>query len=275
MNTRLLDKGTAKVRRAFRNAHPTIALILGSGWSGITNAFDVKQSVDYADIACLGSPQVAGHPGRLVLARAGAAELLVFEGRRHWYEGQGWEPVAFPVHLAATLGVKIMVLTNAAGGIRPDLRPGSLMVIDDHINAMGTNPLVGRHEAIWGPRFPDQTNVYDPRLRRQLQATARRIQQSLSHGIYLAVSGPTYETPAEIAAFQAMGADAVGMSTVPEAILAHAAGLRVVAISCISNRAAQRVRPVLSHEALLAVTRKIQPRMKALLAAFLRDAAAD
>jgi len=273
VNIKILDNGTTIVKRAFRGAKPISALILGSGWSHVTEAFESKRSLDYGDIPCLGSPQVTGHPGRLVLGETAGAELLIFEGRRHWYEGQGWEPVAFPIHLAISFGVKIVVLTNTAGGIRRDLRPGRLMVMDDHINAMGVNPLVGRHEAFWGPRFPDQREVYDRRLRRQLHATAQRIGQELSHGVYIAVSGPTYETPAEIAAFRSMGADAVGMSTVPEALLAHAAGLRVAGISCISNRAAGRTRPTTTHEAVLAETRKIQPRIQALLSAFLKDVA--
>jgi purine-nucleoside phosphorylase len=200
-------------------------------------------------------------------------ELLIFEGRRHWYEGDGWNPIAFPIRLAASLGARIVILTNAAGGIRPAFRPGTLMVVDDHINAMGTNPLVGPHDVTWGPRFPDQSAVYDPRLRRQLHRTARRVGAPLAHGIYLAVSGPPYETPAEIAAFRSMGADAVGMSTVPEAILAHAAGLRVVAVSYISNPAAAASGAPLSHEALLARARTMQPRMTALLSAFIRDIA--
>ena len=198
-------------------------------------------------------------------------DILVFEGRRHWYEGQGWEPLAFPVYLAATLGVKTVVLTNAAGGIRRDLRPGRLMIIDDHINSMGVSPLMGPHDVIWGSRFPDQQEVYDRQLRRRMDATARRIGEKLSHGTYVAVPGPEYETPAEIAAFRSMGADAVGMSTVPEAILAHAAGIRVVAISCISNHAAGMSSEGLSHEVMLAQILKIGPRMKALLSAFLRD----
>jgi len=198
-------------------------------------------------------------------------QLLIFEGRHHWYEDDGWTPIAFPIRLAVSLCVRIVILTNAAGGIRPGFRPGTLMVIDDHINAMAANPLVGSRDASWGPRFPDQTVVYDARLRQQLRQTARRIGQKLAHGIYMAVSGPTYETPAEIAAFRTLGADAVGMSTVPEAILAHAAGLRVVGVSYISNPAAAISTPALSHEALLAHARKSQPRMTALLSAFIDD----
>jgi purine-nucleoside phosphorylase len=275
LNSRLLQAGVRIVRRVFKEAHPTYALILGSGWNEITSAFSHKQSLNYEDIPCLGTPEVAGHRGRLILAQVEKKEILVFEGRRHWYEGQGWEPVAFPVYLAATMGVRILVLTNAAGGIRNNLRTGNLMVLDDHINAMGTNPLIGPHDPLWGPQFPDQHEVYDLRLRRRLDRTARQIGEKPAHGVYVAVSGPTYETPAEIAAFRSWGADAVGMSTVPEAILAHAAGLRVLAISCISNQAATPSHPTESHERLLTVMRRIQPRMKALLSAFFRDIALD
>ena len=271
MNITRLHSGAQAVRRAFPGARPTYALILGSGWSGVSTAFTQTKSIQYKDIPCVGAPQAAGHPGRLILAQQGRQELLIFEGRHHWYEGQGWEPVAFPVYLAGALGVKILILTNAAGGLRRGLRAGRLMAINDHINAMGVNPLVGPTAAPWTDRFPDQQEVYDRALRKQWDLTARRIGEKLTHGVYMAVSGPTYETPAEIAAFRGLGADAVGMSTVPEAMLAHAAGIRVAAISCITNPAADPAASPLSHKMVLAETRKLQPRMKALLLAFLKD----
>jgi len=273
LDFKALQRDCKAAQRVFRHAHPACALVLGSGWSQVTDTFEQERTLAFGHIPSLGYSRVPGHPGRVVLARTGSMEILIFEGRRHWYEGEGWTPVAFPIRLAASLGVRIVILTNAAGGIRPALRPGTLMAIDDHINMMGANPLVGPHDTSWGPRFPDQREVYDSGLRQQLHRTARRIGEKLAHGIYMAVSGPTYETPAEIAAFRSMGADAVGMSTVPEAILAHAAGLRVVALSCISNLAATAARPTLSHDALLREARKMQPRMTALLSAFIHDIA--
>ena len=213
-------------------------LILGSGWRAAATAFKIQGRLNYRAIPGLGCPTVAGHDGALLWGTCSGLETFVFLGRRHWYEGAGWEPVAFPIYLLKAFGASLVVLTNAAGGIRDDLVPGALMVIDDHINAMGVHPLVGPHDACWGARFPDQTQVYDADLRRRMDRAAKHLGQPLAHGVYLAASGPTYETPAEIRAFRAWGADAVGMSTVPEALLAHAAGLRVGALSFIANRAA-------------------------------------
>jgi purine-nucleoside phosphorylase len=249
--------------------------MLGSGWSETLERCEVTASLSYADIPCLGATGVAGHAGFVRAARLGTLNLLVFQGRRHWYEGIGWEPIAFPVFLSRALGASVLVLTNAAGGLRPDLKAGDLMVIRDHINAMGSNPLIGPHDPVWGARFPDLSEVYDHALRKLFDAAAARVGQNLHHGVYLAASGPTYETPAEVRAFQALGADAVGMSTVPEAILARAAGLRVAAISCISNPAAGLGAGPLTHEDVIRTVRQAVPRMQALLAAFFAGLAAD
>ena len=244
-------------------------MILGSGWGAVVDRFDIAETVDYATIPCLGSTGVQGHSGKLHLARGHGMDILVFQGRRHWYEGCGWEPVVFPAYLVSALGVPVMLLTNAAGSIRGDLEPGHLMVVDDHINAMGSNPLAGPHNPILGPRFPDQTAVYDPLLRRLFDESAADLDHPVVHGVYLATSGPTYETPAEITAFRAMGADAVGMSTVPEAMVAHASGLRVCAVSCITNMAAGIGHEHLSHEEVIATTDRTRPAMCDLLDGFL------
>jgi purine-nucleoside phosphorylase len=181
--------------------------------------------------------------------------------------------VALPVLLCLTFGVSVLILTNASGGIRSDLKPGDLLVIDDHINLMGVSPLVGKHEACWGPRFPDQSEVYDRQLRAAMDAAGARAGLKLPHGVYAATSGPAYETPAEVVALRTLGADAVGMSTVPEAMLAHAAGLRVAAISCVANLAAGLSTASLSHEDILAETRRNQEKMAALLVELLKDSA--
>jgi inosine/guanosine/xanthosine phosphorylase family protein len=165
------------------------------------------------------------------------------------------------------MGASIVLLTNGAGGVRSDLQPGDLMAIDDHINAMGVNPLAGPHHPVWGPRFPDMSATYDSMLRTVLDEAARQSGIALRHGVYLAVAGPAYETPAEIKAFRAIGADAVGMSTVPEAMLARAAGLRVAGLSCITNMAAGEGRPV-SHEDVLAAGAAAVPRLKTLVQGF-------
>lgn len=269
-----LDASLQTVRSAFAGARPRCALVLGSGWGHVAESFAVRGELPYASIACLGRAGVAGHAGRLLWAEHAGRELLVFQGRRHWYEGAGWDPVAFPVYAALQLGARDVLLTNAAGGIRPDLAPGALMAIEDHINAMGVHPLVGPHEPAWGPRFPDQSQVYSPALRDGLVGSARELGIELAAGVYAAASGPTYETPAEIRALRAAGADAVGMSTVPEAILANAAGLRVAALSCITNHAAGVSRQPISHQEVLDVTARALPRMQRLLSEFLRRQAA-
>lgn len=273
MNMTLLASMADQVRRLLPPARPRLSLVLGSGWAEAVGAFDVKDSLDYAQIAGLGAPQVEGHGGRLLLAERDGNEVLIFVGRRHWYEGVGWEPVAFPVYCSKALGVTQLLLTNSAGGINPAFTPGTLMLITDHLNLMGVNPLTGPHDAFWGPRFPDMSCVYDRAGRALLNRAASEAGVVLQHGVYLAVSGPSYETPAEIAAFRSLGADAVGMSTVPEAILAQAAGLRVAGLSCITNPAAGAGR-TLSHEEVLAGVRQALPGLKRLIGKWARLGAA-
>ena len=264
----LLERSARRVRDLLPAARPRWAVVLGSGWGAALEALTIRHSVDYADIPCLGATQVEGHAGRLHLVESDGLEVLAFQGRRHWYEGEGWEPVAVPVYLCIRFGIPCILLTNAAGGIRDDLKPGDLMVLDDHINAMGVHPLVGPHKPCWGPRFPDQTSIYDPDLGRRLDEAATQTGIELQHGVYAAASGPTYETPAEIRALRMMGADAVGMSTVPEAILANAAGLRVAALSCVANAAAAAGSPSLSHDDVISEIGKAQPCMSRLLVRF-------
>jgi purine-nucleoside phosphorylase len=271
MNLDLMHKAAEHVRAKFPAARPAVSVVLGSGWDGAAAALRTTGTVGFDELPGLGKAQVAGHAGTIAIAEYAGKGLLIFHGRRHWYEGAGWEPVIFPSFLSAALGASVLVLTNAAGGIRPDLRAGDLMVIDDHINLMGANPLAGPHAAVLGPRFPDQTAVYDRDLRDLCDTVARDLGETLRHGVYLAVSGPAYETPAEIRAFRALGADAVGMSTVPEATVAHAAGLRVVAMSCIANPAAGVAAERLSHEDVIAVIGRAQPRLAAFLAELLRQ----
>jgi len=265
-----LNESCRAARSRLPPLRPLCTLVLGSGWDGVVDDLAVRGAVDYTEIPCLGGATVAGHSGHLLAAALDDRDILVFRGRRHWYEGLGWEPVVFPAVLAGELGCPNLVLTNAAGGIRDDLGPGTLMVIDDHINAIPGNPLAGPHRPELGPRFPDQGNVYDPGLRGMLDAAARDAGHPVAHGVYIATPGPSYETPAEIRAYRALGADAVGMSTVPEAIVANAAGRRVAGISCIANRAAGSDGEVLTHDGVMAATAAAAPRMRALLTGFLR-----
>jgi purine-nucleoside phosphorylase len=224
--------------------------------------------VSYEDIPHFPVPSgVVGHAGELVLGDVDRTPVVVLSGRVHFYEGRPMTDVVFPARVLARLGVGAVILTNAAGGVRKTFKPGDLMLMTDHINAFGTNPLVGPNEDSIGTRFPDMSAVYDPALRRLTKATARSLRIPLREGVYLGNPGPSYETPAEIRAFRAIGADAVGMSTVPEAIALRHAGVRVIGISTITNMAAGILPRPLVHEEVLAVTKKVGDRFVRLLTA--------
>lgn len=275
IDRKTLEQALAFVRSQWPKAQPEMGLILGSGWSEVVDSFHIAAAIPYEQIPGLGKTGVVGHAGRLVLAESSGIETLIFQGRRHYYEGVGWTPIALPVFLLKSMGAKGVLITNAAGGVRDDLKPGSLMIIDDHINFLGANPLVGGHDPIWGPRFPDQSEVYNTKLRRLLALAGKARGETLPHGVYLADSGPTYESPAEIRAFRTLGADAVGMSTVPEALLANAAGLKVAGLSCITNLAAGISKQPLSHEEVTEATRNAMARMKGVVLAFWKEVARE
>lgn len=262
-----LNTAAAALAEAFPGAAPRCALVLGSGWNRALDAFSILRSLPFADIPGLGEAGVPGHAGLVHLAETAGVPTLVFAGRRHWYEGLGWLPVLLPVHLAHAAGARAVVLTNASGGIRPGLAPGDVVLVEDHINLMGGSPLAGPHQPAWGPRFPDLTRVYDRALSAAARAAAERVGLPLPGAVYAAVAGPSYETPAEVRALAALGADVVGMSTVPEAIAARAAGLRVLALSCVSNRAAATPdAPPPSHAEVLAALSEAAPRLTGLIA---------
>lgn len=275
IDRKILDQALAFIRGKWPKAQPEMGLILGSGWSEVVDSFNVASIIPYEEIPGLGKTGVVGHAGRLVLAESSGIETLIFQGRRHFYEGVGWTPIALPIFLLKSFGAKGVLVTNAAGGVRKDLVTGKLMIIEDHINFLGANPLVGPHDNFWGPRFPDQTEVYDITLRRLLSLAGKDAGEELSRGVYLADSGPTYESPAEIRAFRTLGADAVGMSTVPEALLAKAAGLRVAGLSCITNSAAGISANPLSHEEVTEATRNAMQRMKQVVLNFWKEVARE
>ena len=259
----VLDTAVSSLRKAWPDARPACGLLLGSGWGEAVEGLE-GDAIAYGDIPGLGSTGVMGHAGKLRRTSVADMELFIFQGRRHWYEGEGWTPVILPVYLMHAFGADSVLLTNAAGGINSGLPPGSLMVIEDHINMLGSNPLIGPYNPALGTRFPDQSAVYDPELRNHLMTAGAD-----ASGTYVATMGPTFETPAEIRLFTAMGADAVGMSTVPEAIVGNALGLRVAGLSCICNWAAG-ISPVkLTHEDVNATAAKTMPRMKSTSTHFL------
>lgn len=264
-----LKEAIRAVRTAWPDARPESGVILGTGWLNATPEARTFGVLAYDQIPALGAPTVAGHAGRLHWMTFGGRECFVFEGRRHWYEGLGWNPVAVPIAILRAVGVKRVLLTCSAGALRNDWHAGDLILIEDHIHAMGAHPLVGPHDPFWGPRFPDLSQVYSRRLNRGLLEAAARAGFSLAQGVYLAVSGPCFETPAEVAAFRRFGADLVGMSIAPEAALAHTAGLEVAALACITNVAGTET--ALAHENVLDTARRAMPRARLLIETFLRD----
>ena len=226
---------------------PRVGVVLGSGLGEFADRVAARTAIDYAGIPHFQKVSVAGHAGRLVLGSVGGMPVAVLQGRYHYYEGHDIGDVVFPVRVLGKLGIQSLLLTNAAGGIGRELRPGDLMVIRDHINLMGINPLRGANDERLGPRFPDMSAVYDPAFQETIAAAQKEIGLAARRGVYLALSGPSYETPAEIRMLAALGADAVGMSTVPEAICARHMGVRVAGISCVTNLAAGISAQPLSH----------------------------
>lgn len=227
-----------------------LAVVLGSGFGGFKDLVDVTGELPTTGLAGWVTGSVSGHAGRVFAAKIGALSILGLAGRAHFYEGFSMGEITFPVRVLAALGVETLLLTNAAGGIHPNLRPGGFMIIRDHINLMGANPLRGVAQA-GRERFLDLTTVYDPDLRGALRAAHLTVAGAGREGVYLAVSGPSYETPSEVVALRRLGADAVGMSTVPEAIVARQCGLRVAGLSLISNRAAGLGERALAHQEVL------------------------
>jgi xanthosine phosphorylase len=232
-------------------APPRVGIVLGSGLGAVAEAVDDAVIVPYEELPGFPRPTVAGHAGSAVLGAIGGVPVAVLQGRAHLYEGGDIDLIRTPVRALRAAGAEILVLTNAAGSLRAEVTAGSLMAITDHINLTGMNVLAGPNEDAIGPRFPSLRDAYDPELRAELRAAAEAIGVTLHEGIYLAVGGPSFETPAEIRAFRTLGADAVGMSTVHETIVARHAGLRVVAISAISNLAEGMQDEPLSHEQTL------------------------
>ena len=251
---------------------PRVMLILGSGLGGLADEIEEPVRIPYAEIPGFPAATVVGHSGTLVAGMLEGAECVAMQGRFHLYEGHDPSVVAFPIRVMAALGARTLIVTNAAGGLRRTFRPGDLMIIDDHINLTGRNPLIGP-VAPGETRFPDMSEAYD----RELRAIAERVATGLGvrvvRGVYCALSGPSYETPAEIRMLQIIGADAVGMSTVPEVIVARALGIRVLGISLISNLAAGLAPEPLSHEEVIAAGREAGPRLASVVRGVLREIA--
>lgn len=239
------------------NFKPEIGIVLGSGLGNLANKY-CEYAIPYKDIPGFVQSSVEGHKGQLVFAYIGNKKVVMMQGRNHYFEGYSMEEITYPIKVMKKLGVKTLILTNAAGAINKSFRPGDLMLITDHINNMGINPLRGKNDEEFGTRFPDMTEVYNKNLIKLADNIGKKLNLSLKHGVYIATSGPSYETPAEINAARILGADAAGMSTVPEATVGNWCGMSVIGISCISNYASGVSSKKLSHSEVIETTDKIK-----------------
>ena len=244
---------------------PDVAIVLGSGLGGFAATLLNATTSPYRDIPNWPASAVVGHAGQLVTGTLAGRRVAALCGRAHYYEGHDLGTVTFATRALGLLGVKILILTNAAGGINLQFKPGTLMLIDDHINLTGGNPLVGPNDERFGPRFPDMSEVYSKRLREIAEDAARNAGLELARGVYVALLGPSYETPAEIRYLRTIGADAVGMSTVPEAIAARHMGMEILGISCITNAAAGVLPQPLVHDEVMEVARRVRGEFSTLL----------
>lgn len=255
----------ARSIRARINEEPRVALVLGSGLGAFADDLEDAVTIPYEEIPGFARPTVEGHAGRMVVGKIEGATVAVMQGRFHYYEGYAFEDVTFPIRTLSLLGAKSLVLTNAAGGINVAFDQGALMVISDHLNLMGASPLRGAHDKRFGQRFPDMSEVYARDYQEIAVEEAHAMGLELRRGIYAALSGPSYETPAEIRMLRILGADAVGMSTVPEAIAAQQMGVKILGISCITNMAAGVIGEPINHQEVIETGERVRDTFKELL----------
>ena len=251
--------------RAQVSIRPQIGLVLGSGLGDFADTLEESIRIPYAEIPNFPLPTIPGHSGALVFGKVCGKTVVVLQGRIHYYEGLSMQEITLPIRVAAALGVKTLVLTNACGGVNLSFSPGDLMLISDHINLSGGNPLIGPNLDAFGPRFPDMSDLYTASLRAAIKEKAAAAGIPLQEGVYAMYSGPNYETPAEIRMFRTLGADTVGMSTVPEALVAGHSGLQVVGISCITNMAAGVLPVKLSHAEVTETANRVSAKFRKLI----------
>jgi purine-nucleoside phosphorylase len=247
------------------NLEPSIAIVLGSGLGAFADELSDATAIGYDEIPGFAHATVEGHAGKLVIGKAGDIAIAAMQGRFHFYEGCSLDEVTFPIRVLKLFGVNTLILTNAAGSLNTEFTPGSLMVISDHINLMGVNPLIGANDERFGPRFPDLSVAYDPDLQSLVIDEANSMGLSLRRGVYASLTGPSYETPAEIHMVRTLGADAVGMSTVPEAIVARHMDMRVIGISCITNLAAGVSSRPIDHSQVMEIGERVRGQFAELL----------
>lgn len=274
INTEKTTEALAAIRRRI-SVQPQVGIVLGSGLGAVAEAIENPVVVSYEEIPYWPRTTAIGHAGRLVSGTLEGVPVVVMQGRVHYYEGYDMDEVTFPTRILGELGIKTLFATNASGGINLGYAPGDLVAIYDHINFMGTNPLIGANNDKWGPRFPDMTYAYDRDYIDQLLHVAREEQIALHKGVYIAFTGPSYETPAEIRMARTLGADLVGMSTVPEVIVANHMGIRVAAVSCVSNHAAGVTANKLHHQEVLDAMTQASNALVKLVRGFLRNLAKE
>lgn len=257
MNVEKIQGATAFLKEKYNNT-PKIGLILGSGLGVLADEIENPVKIPYGDIPDFPVSTVEGHAGQLVFGLLNGVEVVAMQGRFHYYEGYSFDKVTFPVRVMKELGVDTLIVTNAAGGVNEGFSAGDLMIISDHINNMGSNPLIGPNDSRLGVRFPDMSEAYSKELRTMAKEVAGRLNIKVQEGVYVGNTGPVYETPAEVRMIRVMGGDAVGMSTVPEVIVARHSGLRVLGISCISNMASGILDQPLTHDEVIETTEKVK-----------------
>ena len=260
-----LEETVTCVKR-LTDLRPTIGVILGSGLGQLVERMTDTVSIDYRDLPHFPAPTVAGHAGRLVIGRIEGVPVMAMQGRFHYYEGHDMRTIAFPTAFMQRFGARTLIVSNAAGGINRGFTPGDLMLITDHLNLIGTNPLIGLNDERLGPRFPDMTEAYSPRLIALAEEAAAELGTSLRRGVYAGLSGPCYETAAEIRYLERIGADAVGMSTVPEVIVARYLGMEVLGISCVTNMATGIATVKHAHDEVVRIANEASTRFCALVA---------
>jgi purine-nucleoside phosphorylase len=270
MKNQAIEKASRYLKEKFQ-LKPEIGLILGSGLGVLADEIENAVKIPYNEIPEFPVSTVEGHAGQLVFGTLQGKTVVAMQGRFHYYEGYSMDKVTFPVRIMKTLGVTTLIVTNAAGGVNETFQPGDLMIITDHINNMGTNPLIGPNDDDFGVRFPDMSEAYCKKLRQLAKEVAAKLNIPIKEGVYVANTGPSYETPAEIRMIRKLGGDAVGMSTVPEVIVARHANMKVLGISCISNMAAGILDQPLTHDEVIETTEKVKSNFLALVKEIVKE----
>ena len=264
-----LKEATDYILKIIKDFKPETGIILGSGLGALPDEYNCIK-IPYSDIPNFQKPSVEGHIGQLCFCKAEGKNIVMMQGRYHYYEGYSMEQITYPVKILKLLGIKNLIITNASGTVNPDFETGDIMIIRDHINLMGTNPLIGKNNPELGERFPDMSDIYKCNLREKVYAAAKVQGINLKEGVYLAMPGPSYETPAEVKMARILGADAIGMSTVPEAIVANYCGINVIGISCITNFAAGVSGKKLTHREVVETADKIKTKFITLIKTIIR-----